>query len=119
MEKENYCRRYFCWIFSALVSAYFLTSILFVVVGSDKNVQDEFLNRQNTLMIFVVLAVCLAFFWYISTRMYDSYLGPTLRQRGWNEYSYLRGLGLSLLTMLVLHVLPILGFALIYKIFWT
>src|SRR3989338_7595686 len=114
MEKRNYCRRYFCWIFSVLISAYFLTSALFIFIGSEKNAHDAFLNNQNPLVILLVLSICIAIFWYIGTKIYDYNLGPKLRQMGWNESSYLGGLGFSLLTMLVLHVLPIFGFALIY-----
>lgn len=119
MEKFNYCRRYFCWLFSVLISAYFLTSVLFAVIGPEKNVHDAFLNNQNPLVILLVLSVGLAIFWYIGTKIYDNYLGPKLRQRGWNESSYLSGLGFFLMTMLVLYVLPVLGFALVYNIFWS
>lgn len=117
MEKLNYCRKYFCFIFSVLMSAYFLTSALFLFIGPGKSVHDEFMNRQNPAVILLVLLTCLAIFWYIGTKIYDKYLGPKLRQRGWNESSYFRGFSLSLLTMLALYVLPIVGFALVFKIF--
>ena len=85
--------------------------------GSSKEAIDSHMATVNPVIILPVMLVFLAIFGYTGIKIYDKHIGHRLRTRGWNETSYLRGLQITFLTLLVLHVLPILTLALGYKIF--
>lgn len=113
MVKINYCRRYFPWIFGIALSAYFMTFalpaiLLFVGYGQE--------SLKHGVKPLIVSLLVLGIFAYAGFKIYDNYLGPKLRQRGWDEMSYFRGLELSVLTMLVLYCLPQLMIILVYRI---
>lgn len=123
MKKFNPCRGSFGFIFSTLLSAYIVATLTLIFLGPNRNAQEDFANRQNPFAILLVLGLFLGVSWYIGTKVYDSYLGPKLRQLGWNESSYLNSLGIIILTILAFEVLTfvssylILALILISKIF--
>lgn len=113
MLKINFCRRYFPWAFGISMSAYFMTFalpaiLLFVGYGQE--------SLKPGVKSLIVLFPVLGIFAFAGLKIYDNYLGSKLRQRGWNEMSYFRGLELSILTMLVLFCLPQLMIVFVYII---
>lgn len=113
MLKTNYCRRYFPWIFGIVLSAYFMTFalpaiLLFVGYGQE--------SLKHGVKPLIVLLLVLGIFVFAGFKIYDNYVGSKLRQRGWSEMSYFRGLELSVLTMLVLYCLPQLMIMFVYII---
>lgn len=112
MLKINFCRRYFPWSFGIAMSAYFMTfafPAILVFVGYS---QEGLKYGIPLVVMFFVLGI----FAYAGLKIYDNYLVHKLRQRGWNEMSYFRGLELSVLTMLVLFCLPQLMIMFVYII---
>ena len=114
---NNYCRRYFCIGFSAITSLYFLTSLLFVFVGIKKDAINTFLNDRGPFVTVLVLLSGFIIFLYPSVKLYDGYLGPKLRKRGWNEFSYFSGLKIFILTIGVIQILWGFVFLIIYQLF--
>lgn len=113
MLKINFCRRYFPWVFGISMSAYFMAFALpaiLLFVGYDQE------NLKHGVKSLIVMLFVLGIFAFAGLKIYDNYLGPKLRQRGWNEMSYFRGLELSVLTMLVLYCLPQLMIIFVYII---
>ncbi|MBI3273940.1 MAG: hypothetical protein HYZ69_02245 [Candidatus Colwellbacteria bacterium] len=71
-------------------------------------------HQGKLLVSFLALAGLLAI---LGHRIYKKYIGPRVCARGWNEYSYLRGLQMTLITILVLLILPITTLMVSYQVY--
>ncbi|MBP9822200.1 MAG: hypothetical protein KBC81_02010 [Candidatus Pacebacteria bacterium] len=95
-QKNNKCRHYFIYvsIFPGAWAAALAGTISGIPSGSYQ------------MLVLALLASGLSVF--LGDRFYKKQIGPWLRGRGWNEYSYLRGLQLAITGMTIGFTGPLL-----------
>lgn len=96
----------FQYPFISVMSAFGLTSF-FMITGIDYMA----MGILSTILSFVIP---MATFYFIGKKIYNSYLGPWVRKRGWDESSFLRGLQLEITVLIFIYTLPVFATILIY-----
>ena len=115
-SKTNYCRVYFAAVFGLLITAYLMTAISFTLAGWSRETVDEYMGHQSIALVLGVMLVLLLVTCYTGAKIYDRYTGSRLRMRGWNEYSYFRGLQIAFLVLTVFHILPLVVVILLFSV---
>jgi hypothetical protein len=81
----------------------------------DKGIGDQFVS--HIYLTLAVMVVMMLIFLRIGSKIYDKFIGPRLRRRDWNEFSYFRGLQAVLMSILVMWAIPIVVLAIIGRLF--
>lgn len=109
-RQVNWCLRGFLLPFVTVFASFLIAAITTALDynGSPNEYQGKF--WVGLLALVGLLAI-------LGYGIYKKYIGPRVCARGWNEYSYLRGLQMTLLTFLVLWILPVATLIVSYQVY--